>query len=267
MLQHLIYSFVSPTMAITIYPKKDQASGEFAAGAIKENKPIGFPHEGGSLRPFSSLFYWAHAWSDEGGLIGEHPHQGFEIMSFVLKGEIEHYDSQLQGWKKLRAGDVQIIRSGKGISHAERFLPGTHIFQIWVDPDLRKTLYKPATYNDYSSVSFPESRTSGYSTKTLKGAGSPLKMDANVESIKELRFYKGIHSIDINDKNILGLYVNEGSLILNGKELRQDDFVLIKSEKQISISTESVATVFIIEVPAVTGYETYADIQGISEFI
>ena len=251
-------------MAITIYPKNTQARGQFAAGAIMENKPIGFPHEGGDLRPFSSLFYWAHAWSDEGGLIEEHPHKGFEIMSFVLKGEIEHYDSQLEGWKKLRAGDVQIIRSGQGISHAERFLPGAHIFQIWVDPDLRKTLYRPASYDDYASDSFPVSDASGYTTKTLKGAGSPLRMDANVQMIKEFRFPAGLHSIEVNDQGILGIYAKEGALELNGKAFRQDDFAVIKAEKQISVSVGSTASIFAIEVPVDPGYETYADIQGIS---
>ena len=267
MLQHLICSHVSFTMAITIYPKDTQALGQFAAGAIKENKPVGFPHEGGKLRPFSSLFYWAHAWSDEGGLIGEHPHQGFEIMSFVLKGEIEHYDSQLRGWKKLRAGDVQIIRSGKGISHAERFLPGTHIFQIWVDPDLSKTLYQPATYDDYVSHSFPESDTTGYTIRTLKGKSSPLKMDANIKSIKEFIFPQGLHSIEIDHENILGLYLIKGALALNGQTLRQDDFALLKAEKQISINVASAATLFAVEVPADPGYKTYADMQGISTHI
>ena len=42
-------------------------------------------------------------------------------------------DSLRQEWKKLRAGDAQIIRSGGGISHSEKFHLGSHIFQIWMD--------------------------------------------------------------------------------------------------------------------------------------
>ncbi len=254
-------------MALTIYTKNEQASGEFAAGAIKENKPLGFPQEGGSLRPFSSLFYWAHAWSDQGGLIGEHPHQGFEIMSFVLKGEIEHYDSQLRGWKRLGKGDVQIIRSGKGITHAERFLPGAHIFQIWVDPNLKKTLSKPASYDDYGSGSFPEADHGGYTTRLLKGEGAPLTMDAQVDSIKEINFNAGLHSIELNRENVQGLYVIEGALKINGNILKQDDFVLIKGETQISSDVENTARVFIIDLPVHPGYETYAEMQGISTLI
>ncbi|MDN5212845.1 pirin family protein [Fulvivirgaceae bacterium BMA12] len=254
-------------MALTIYTKNEQATGEFAAGAIKENKPLGFPQEGGSLRPFSSLFYWAHAWSDKGGLIGEHPHQGFEIMSFVLEGEIEHYDSQLRGWKRLSKGDVQIIRSGKGITHAERFLPGAHIFQIWVDPDLKKTLQKPASYNDYGSGSFPETDHGGYTTRLLKGDGAPLTMDAQVDSIKEINFNTGLHSLELNSENVQGLYVIEGALKINGNDMGQDDFVLINGETQISIDVENTTRVFIIDLPVHPGYETYAEMQGISTLI
>ena len=36
-------------MAISIFSKEDQASGNFNFGEIKEKKPIGFPQDGGSL--------------------------------------------------------------------------------------------------------------------------------------------------------------------------------------------------------------------------
>ena len=40
-------------------------------------------------------------------------------MQFCLKGEINHYDTKQDKWIKLQRGDVQIIRAGNGISHAE----------------------------------------------------------------------------------------------------------------------------------------------------
>ena len=96
-------------MSIKIIPTPLQASGQFNGGAILENKPIGFPQDGGTQQPYSNLFYWANAWSDNGGLIGEHPHKMFEIMSFVIDGQIEHYDSKFDRWCKKR--DIKHIRS------------------------------------------------------------------------------------------------------------------------------------------------------------
>ena len=153
-----------------------------------ERKPIGFPQDWGKQKPYSTLFYWAHAWSDTGGLIGEHPHKGFEIMSFVLAGEIEHYDSQLKGWKKLKAGDVQIIRAGSGITHAEKINDLSSIFQIWFDPNLNETLTKPASYNDYTGDSFPVFEDKESKTKVMVG-GTQLTMDSKVDYIQEITFY------------------------------------------------------------------------------
>ena len=39
--------------------------------------------------------------------------------SFVLRGKINHFDTKQNKWIPLSKGDVQIIRAGNGISHAE----------------------------------------------------------------------------------------------------------------------------------------------------
>ena len=69
-------------MSIEIYPISLQAKGNFNNGEILENKPIGFPSDGGKLKPYSNLFYWAHAWTNsKKSTIGLHPHRGFGISS------------------------------------------------------------------------------------------------------------------------------------------------------------------------------------------
>ena len=142
-------------MKINFYPPSKQANGNFNFGEIVEKKPIGFPQDGGQLKPFSNLFYWAHAWTTgKRSTIGLHPHQGFEICTFVLRGSINHFDTKLNKWVRLDEGDVQIIRSGNGISHSEEILENSEIFQIWFDPDLSKSLKKPASYNDYKIDEF-----------------------------------------------------------------------------------------------------------------
>ena len=42
----------------------------------------------------------------------------------MLEDSIKHYDSNNRQWLPLKAGDVQIIRSGSGITHAEKLNPG-----------------------------------------------------------------------------------------------------------------------------------------------
>ena len=89
-------------MPIAIYNKDEQVSGNFNNGEILEKKPIGFAHDGGKLKPYSNLFYWADAWTPNSkSTIGLHPHQGFEICSFVIKGSIRHYDTKQNKWIEL----------------------------------------------------------------------------------------------------------------------------------------------------------------------
>ena len=165
-------------MSIIIYNKDDQASGNFNNGNILEKKPIGFPQDGGQLRPYSNLFYWADAWTPNSkSTIGLHPHQGFEICSFVIKGSIKHFDSKQNEWIELNRGDAQIIRSGNGISHAEEILDNSEMFQIWFDPNISKTISKPASYSDYKADSFPIIKNEKSTVITIKGKNSPFEMD------------------------------------------------------------------------------------------
>ena len=119
-------------MSVLIFSKQDQASGNFNNGEILEKKPIGFLQDGGELKPYSNLFYWADAWTPSfRSTIGLHPHQGFEICSFVIEGSIKHFDSQQNKWIELKKGDAQIIRSGNGISHAEEILDNSTLEMFW----------------------------------------------------------------------------------------------------------------------------------------
>ena len=64
----------------------------------------------------------------------EHAHDHFEILTFMLTGELEHRDSA-GNVGRLGPGDVQLISSGTGIRHSERNPSGTastHLFQIWL---------------------------------------------------------------------------------------------------------------------------------------
>lgn len=195
-------------MSISIYTKENQADGNFNYGEILEKKPIGFPQDGGKLKPYSNLFYWAHAWTPgTKSTIGLHPHQGFEICSFVLKGNINHFDTKQNKWIPLKEGDVQIIRSGNGISHAEEIDDNSEIFQIWFDPDLSKSLKKEATYDDYNSKDFKLINKENRSFKVIVGEGSPMYMDSENVCINEHYLSEGNHSFDI-EKDLIHSYLS-----------------------------------------------------------
>jgi redox-sensitive bicupin YhaK (pirin superfamily) len=63
-------------------------------------------------------------WSMYHGLVvpgfPQHPHRGFETVTFVRKGLIDHSDS-LGAAARFGRGDVQWLTAGRGVVHAEKF--------------------------------------------------------------------------------------------------------------------------------------------------
>lgn len=249
-------------MAIQVIPKEKQGSGAFNGGEIVENKPIGFPQDHSSVRPYSNLFYWAHARAVTDSTIGLHPHQGFEICSFVLAGEIRHYDTKLRDWRPLKAGDVQIIRAGDGISHSEFMAKDAEIFQIWFDPDLTKTLHQPASYDDYPSADFPVETKEGAMLKTLAGKGSPFRMDTPGVEIVQIDLNGAPHTLEAEPSKIYSFYVLDGELSFNGQSAKTFDFVLLSDEASIELRTDTGAKLFLISSPKFPGYRTYGQLRG-----
>ena len=243
---------------IKIIKKEFQSTGNFNNGEILEKKPIGFPQDGGDTQPYSNLFYWAHAWtSGKSSTIGLHPHQGFEICSFVLKGFINHFDTKLNSWIRLEEGDVQIIRSGKGISHSEEIGEKSEIFQIWFDPDISKTLHNDATYDDYKLSDFPTTEIGNCEKKIIKGIGSPIKLFSEKININEYVFKNGIyeHNLDLN--LVSSMFILEGEAQFNESLVSKGDFIIIENENLIKIKSTGNIKVFEITSPKNPTYPTY----------
>lgn len=250
-------------MSIQIIPIDQQGKGAFNGGEILENKPIGFPQDHSLLRPYSSLFYWAHARAVKDSTIGLHPHQGFEICSFVLKGEIRHYDTKMKEWRPLQAGDVQIIRAGNGISHSEWMGKDAEMFQIWFDPNLVETLELPASYDDYKHADFPVHVQDDAQITTLVGPGSPFSMHTPGVQVQRIELASGHVRLNVPENSIQSVYVLEGAPLLEGQALGVRDFVLVKDQTDMLLEAPGgLVSVFIISSPAQLSYRSYRELRA-----
>ena len=247
-------------MKLEIYTIEDQARGHFNNGEILENKPIGFPGDGGKLKPYSNIFYWAHAWTgSKKSTIGLHPHQGFEICSFVLKGKINHFDTKQNTWIPLSEGDVQIIRSGNGISHSEELMENSEIFQIWFDPNLRLSLNKLASYDDYKSQDFQILDSKWKKTKIIKNENSRLKMDSEGIEIFQYSYLDNKNDeISLKLDKIHSFFIIDGEISINGKIISKGFFFTVRDQNLLKLKILSNSEIFRISSPKNVSYKTYS---------
>jgi len=78
-----------------------------------------------------------------------HPHSGFETVTIVMEGVIDHTDS-MGGGGRFKDGDVEWLTSGKGIQHSEMFpLLNSdkdnpfEIFQLWLNLPAKSKFVEP----------------------------------------------------------------------------------------------------------------------------
>ena len=117
----------------------------------------------------------------------DHPHRGFETVTYLLSGEMQHKDSAGHSGK-LGPGDVQWMTAGAGVVHSE--LPsdafmqngGTmHGFQIWVNLPARDKMIKPR-YQDIPAARIPEAASADGKVRVRVIAGEALGQSAVIDT-------------------------------------------------------------------------------------
>lgn len=100
----------------------------------------------------------------------DHPHRGFETVTYMLAGQMEHRDS-LGNTGRLGPGDVQWMTAGRGIVHSEmpKQLDGLMWgFQLWVNLP-RADKMCPPRYQDIPADAVPVIEADGVSIRVLAG--------------------------------------------------------------------------------------------------
>jgi len=163
--------------------------------------------------------------ADYVGGFPDHPHRGFETVTYMLEGAMLHRD-HLGNEGHLRAGDVQWMTAAHGIIHSE--MPEQengllHGFQLWINLPAKEKM-KPPHYQEFAAAKIPQITLAGggyikiiageYVTGTQKTAGpvtgvttQPLYFDILLSPQQQL-------DIPVSVQHTVLVYVYKGELAI-----------------------------------------------------
>jgi redox-sensitive bicupin YhaK (pirin superfamily) len=114
----------------------------------------------------------------------DHPHRGFETVTYMLEGEFEHRDSAGHHGV-INTGDVQWMTAGSGVVHSE--MPGariqrdggrSHGLQLWVNLPRAAKMTAPR-YQDLRAADIPTVERDGVVAKVIAGEALGVVGPAN----------------------------------------------------------------------------------------
>jgi len=184
--------------------------------------------------------------SDYIGGFPPHPHRGFETITYMLQGKMEHRD-HMDNVGLLNDGDVQWMTAGRGIIHSEmpRQTEGVmRGFQLWLNLPAGSKL-TPASYTDLPAARLPvyelpdmrivaiagtatvdgEVEVSGYFDRPQT---RPLLWDMQLEGAREV-------SIGIPATQTVMIYVFEGQVEIAGTQVNARHLARLEEGDRIEL--------------------------------
>jgi len=237
-----------------------------------------YNERGKELSPFLLLDYAGPAEFQASNCprgVGEHPHRGFETVTIVYQGEVEHRDSSGAGGK-IGPGDVQWMTAASGVVHEEMHSRdftrqgGTlEMVQLWVNLPAKFKMSTPR-YQEIISSRIP--------TVVLPDAGGTLRVIAGLFkemagpaktftpiNLFDLRLKKGHRlELDLPDGHTTALLAMKGKITVNSsKEIPSVRLVILdQNGDRVAIEALDDSTVLIM-----SGEPIHEPIAGYGPFV
>ena len=164
-----------------------------------------------------------------------HGHRDMEIITYVVRGKLEHKDS-MGNTAQVLPGEVQHMSAGTGVMHSEYNPQMDHdlkLFQIWIQPDRRGL--KPG----YGQKSFASELASGQLVLTASQSGRDGSLKINQDADLWIARAKAgsENNFVLREGRYLWLQLLSGKIELKGKVLSAGDALAATAETQFSIKT------------------------------
>ncbi|WP_116811108.1 pirin family protein [Steroidobacter cummioxidans] len=207
--------------------------------------------------------------------VGKHPHRGFETVTIVYEGEVEHKDSAGNGGT-IGRGDVQWMTAGGGIVHEEYHSPTFaktggpfKMVQLWVNLPAKNKM-TPAAYQGIVTADIPVVDLPASAGKAriiageLLGAKGPAKTFTPI-NVWDLRLTRNADfTLDLPEGHTAMLVVLDGRVIVNGTQAAgaAEMLLLDRDGQDVAIHADDDAVVLVL-----TGEPIDEPIVGYGPFV
>ncbi|MFG6149257.1 pirin family protein [Halobacillus sp. B23F22_1] len=164
---------------------------------------------------FDPFILMAEDWFKK-GTFPDHPHRGFQTVTYVIDGRLEHIDNA-GGRDILEPGDVQYMNAGWAARHAEDGVEDdiAHTLQLWLnlpkDKRNTETTYQNVYSEDAPVVSFKGGHVKVFSGD-VAGVHGPMQSIVPI-TLTEITLAKGAeYHLKIPENHNAFLYVLAGDL-------------------------------------------------------
>lgn len=172
---------------------------------------------------------------------GPHPHRGFEAVTFIFDGSVEHHDSR-ENRSTIHAGGVQWMTAARGIIHSEnvpkefRETGGNmEIIQLWINLPAKFKMSQP-NYQGVQKegvpvVSMDEDRVGVHVIAgSFNGVIGPVHSITGVEAYTINLKPEGALALETAENRNVLLYVLKGEVSVNGSQVKGRTLVQLSND-------------------------------------
>jgi redox-sensitive bicupin YhaK (pirin superfamily) len=168
----------------------------------------------------------------EGTGFPNHPHRGFEAITYIFEGGMNHKDN-LGNDKFVSQGGAQVFCSGSGLIHSE--MPAkkgtTSGIQLWINLAKKEKGISP-TYQFFEKEDLPSYSENGIEVTDIVGSNSPVFLNTET-TYQHLKFGKDSQKKIIVQRNSNAIvYIVSGEFEINKQKTLAGESLLISTQEE-----------------------------------
>jgi redox-sensitive bicupin YhaK (pirin superfamily) len=171
----------------------------------------------------------------------DHPHRGFETVTYMLAGRMRHGDHK-GNVGLVRPGSVQWMTAGRGIVHSEMPEQEDGLmwgFQLWVNLPAKDKMIEPR-YQEFAPEAIPEIAHEGAKVRVIAGrfgdAEGPVRAIATEPLYLDIALSPGaILDVPMTEGHAAFAYVFDGAVAIGGRTIARGELAVLGDGASVAL--------------------------------